>query len=46
MSGKCKGGVHGMFTMDLIILDEIAPTWKDVKPQGFRQDTRILEGEF
>jgi hypothetical protein len=30
MSGKCKDGVYGIPAMDLIILNEMAPTWKDV----------------
>jgi len=36
MSGKCKGGVRGIPTMDLTILNETAPTVKDVncKPSG------------
>jgi hypothetical protein len=35
MSGKCKVGVYGMLTMDLITLDEMAPTWKRFKLQDF-----------
>jgi hypothetical protein len=30
MSGKCKDGVYGMLTMDLIIIDKITSTGKDV----------------
>jgi hypothetical protein len=30
MSGKCKVGVYGMLTMDLITLDKITSTGKDV----------------
>jgi hypothetical protein len=30
MSGKCKDGAYGMLTMDLIIIDKITSTGKDV----------------
>jgi hypothetical protein len=30
ISGKCKGRVYEMLTMDLIILSETVPTWKDL----------------
>jgi hypothetical protein len=46
MSGKCKVGVYGMLTMGLIILSEMAPTWKDVNHRASGRIHIFWRGSF